>query len=559
MSPFSDANPTLQNQSLVQFASGSVELVTYSNTVNTSLIGTRIIIAKRALESEASLGSTITYELLLTNIGNVTGSITLIDHLPIGTSFVANSVILNGNPIPGENPDTGIGIGYLAPQASSRILFQLIVTSLPSSLEITNTAQADSTFQTSEGRTITYTTYSNTVRIPVNPIAVSVSHGASTSQTFIGDIISFELTISNEGNLSLNDVIAYVTIPAGFLFITGSVTINGIITTGADPRWGISLGTLRAHTTTIITYQTQTTSDAAPVSISQGIVRYVVSGTSDLIKSNEVSITLIDPDINLEKAVNRLQAVPGDILSYMIHITNDQSIAVDAILEDVLPQDLIFVKDSLKLDGVPQPGTLLEDGLNLGTLIGQSKHLVTFDAVIPLHSSNHNKLTNVAKVRYTFRLTDGRIISSTSISNEVSTLVMTPIIQLTAKVAPRIVDSGDKITITAYLKNSGNRSADVTFSSLFPSNVHLLPASFRVNGQRLNASAYDGNRSWLIGIINPEDEIQIVYSAIVTDSEATEEIIGFVRADFTYEVDDRSFAGDTTSSALVVKVIGDDE
>lgn len=55
MSPLPGGNPMVQNQSLVQFASGSAELVTYSNTVNTALIGTRIVLEKKPMKARLLL------------------------------------------------------------------------------------------------------------------------------------------------------------------------------------------------------------------------------------------------------------------------------------------------------------------------------------------------------------------------------------------------------------------------------------------------------------------------------------------------------------------------
>lgn len=559
MSPSPAGNPMLQNQSFVQFASGSVELVTYSNTVNTALIGTQVAIVKRAYESEVLLGSTITYELLLTNNGNVTGAVNLTDKLPEGTAFVANSVLLNGAPAPGANPDIGIAVGNLAPLASARVVFQLIVVSIPASLQLVNQARADTVFQTAEGRSVTSSTYSNTIVTPVNALSMYARLRASTNQTFVSDYVAYELTVLNDGNLSLRDAVAFIKLPVGVLFVPGSVTINGVITPGADPRSGISLGTLRSNSTVIITYRTQTTDQTEYLSISRATIRYLINGALSYTESNEVSVVLIQPEILINKQVDQTIAVPGDTLLYSVAIKNAQTTAVDAVLEDILPAGILFMAGSLKLNGIPQPGASFEDGVNLGTLLGNSQTIVTFAAKIPLQLSSTAPLMNSAKVAYTFRLADGRVVSNNSLSNTVATAVAAPVIQLTGSVVPPVVEYGDTITIRSVLMNKGNLSAVVYFTSDFPFGVDLLPRTFRVDGTRLGPEAYDGNRTWFLGSIPPDASLQIVYSAVVTDAILSDDVTGYVRANFTYEVGGRSFSGEVNSNVLEVTVTGDDE
>ncbi|MGO4182656.1 hypothetical protein AB4Z17_15835 [Paenibacillus sp. TAF43_2] len=549
----------VQNQSLVQFASGSAELVTYSNTVNTALIGTRIVLEKKAYESEVSLGSTITYNITATNTGNTAGSVTLTDKLPEGTSFVANSVILNGTPMPGANPSNGIAIGDMMPQTQAQIIFQLIVVSIPSSLQLVNQAQADAEFRTAEGRIVTSITNSNTLVTPVNEVSLSARLNASTEQTFVSEHVTYELTIVNDGNLSLREAVASFDLPLGILFVPGSVTINAVISPSADPNAGIPLGTIRPQSTIVITYRAQTTEDAASTSISKAIIRYQVSGTPDYTHSNKVAVILIQPEISVNKQVDQLVAVPGDVLHYSIYIENASNVAVDAVMDDALPAGTVFVPNSLKLNNHSMPGVFIEDGINLGTLLGQSQNMITFDAQIPLQLATVAPLTNTASVVYTFRLSDGRVVSNSAISNTAITEVAAPIIQLTAKITPPIVEYGDTITIVSTLMNNGNLPAFVSFTNEFPFGVDLLPKTFRVDGARLSPIDYDGNKTWQLGIILPGATLEIIYSAIVTDAIVSDEIAGYVKAKFSYEVSGQSYTGETLSNSLVVAVIGDDE
>jgi hypothetical protein len=57
------SNQKLLNQSLVTFRSGNIDLVAYSNTVATPLVGPKLELTKRAKPDCVSLDETITYKL----------------------------------------------------------------------------------------------------------------------------------------------------------------------------------------------------------------------------------------------------------------------------------------------------------------------------------------------------------------------------------------------------------------------------------------------------------------------------------------------------------------
>ena len=80
----------------------------------------------------ALLGDTITYTISLQNTGTVPATNVLVtDPIPAGTTFIPNSVTINGVTQPGIIPSSGILIGTLAPNTSTVVTFQVQVTSIP--------------------------------------------------------------------------------------------------------------------------------------------------------------------------------------------------------------------------------------------------------------------------------------------------------------------------------------------------------------------------------------------------------------------------------------------
>ena len=69
---------------------------------------------KSVSATEAGVGDTLTYTVRIQNSGTVTATnVSFLDPIPVGTTFVANSVTINGTPQPGLNPTTGFPLANI--------------------------------------------------------------------------------------------------------------------------------------------------------------------------------------------------------------------------------------------------------------------------------------------------------------------------------------------------------------------------------------------------------------------------------------------------------------
>ena len=117
-----------------------VDSTTTPNTLgsgfsNTNIVSTQINnanlgnVRKSTDKLYAKCGDIVTYTITIPNSGSTTAiNILLIDTIPNGTSFVSNSVNVNGITIPGANPSTGVTIPNIGAGGTATLTFKVQIT-----------------------------------------------------------------------------------------------------------------------------------------------------------------------------------------------------------------------------------------------------------------------------------------------------------------------------------------------------------------------------------------------------------------------------------------------
>ncbi|SME46961.1 hypothetical protein BACERE00187_05609 [Bacillus cereus] len=262
----STLQPTINNDATVSYTviidpdEPPITITKQTNTVTTTLIEPIINIEKTADKSIVVIGDVITFTLEIFNDSTIpTISTSVIDTIPAGTTFIENSVTINGTPVPNVRPDTGINIGSLSAGTVATITFQVLVTSIPSNSTIINSATVTAAFQlTPQDPIITFIVNSNIVRIPVQFITATVTKNASVSSAYLNQYFDYKVRITNTSKISLSNISLQDTIPAGLQFINGTVFINGERSPLANPNIGFLVATnLEPNETIIVLFTVQ--------------------------------------------------------------------------------------------------------------------------------------------------------------------------------------------------------------------------------------------------------------------------------------------------------------
>ena len=207
-----------------------------------------ITMVKSVDQTLVTLGDTITYTTLLTNIGNTNATnITFTDLIPNGTTFITDSVTIGGITQIGLNPNTGITIGSIAPNSSISIAFQVTATSTPAQNPIANSATASYTFIADPNApVVSRNVTSNTTFTTINTATILSSKQVDKAFSHIGDTLTYTVTLTNNGNSSAQNVIFTDTMPSGTTFIANTFSINGVPQSGANPVNGVNIGPITA-------------------------------------------------------------------------------------------------------------------------------------------------------------------------------------------------------------------------------------------------------------------------------------------------------------------------
>lgn len=399
------------------------------------------------------------YTVTVTNSGNsVASGVTLTDNLPAGLRLV------NAEPAPSSATATTAtwNLGDLQPGDSVRIRMTLSATVVGDQVNQA-TAISQEGF-TGAGQSTT----------AVIPGSLSLTKTAP-SQVDLDDSLTYNITLTNDGQGALTNVVVTDTLPAGVTLATAPGATSG---TALPVRWSVE----RLDAGASQTFSVSGTASAA------GDQTNTVAATSqEGATASATAVTrVVASDISVAKAVNLDTVVLGEALTYTITVTNNgDGVARNVRVVDLVP-DGLTVTASEPAAGTDDEGNLLWtiDSLAAGAA---TSFTVSTDTRLP------GLITNVSQA-----IDRDRIVRV-----EVLSRVVTPALSL-VKTGSAAVYIGAERTYTITATNSGEAPlTGVTITDRLPAGMTYVSSSN--NGSR------DGDViTWNIG------DLAIDESAAVT-------------------------------------------
>lgn len=465
---------------------------TYSNIVSTYVPYAFLSLIKQVDKAYALVGDTLTYSFTATNTGTSTAINTLFsDMLPTGTSFVPNSVFVNGINKPSYNPQTGFTLGNLYMGQTVTIDFKVTVTNVPTPNTLKNTATTTYNYYINPAeQPISKTATSNTVTTVINAYSANLTKYVDKAYATIGDELSYTIVATNTGTVPLTTINFIDIIPTGATFITGSVTVEGVSKPNANPNSGFIINDVPAGGNVVVMFRANVTSIPTPQVINNTsyiTFKYQLTPTSPYIDgnltSNTATTSLSKVTVTNVKSVNKTYATKDDVLTYTSTITNTGIASLDNTqFIDNIASQLTFVPGSVKINGIAYPNYNPHTGFTLGNITTGTSVTVSFDATVTsIPASGY--VTNHSTLNYDYKIDPNQpYIVSSILSNTVTTYINYGNVTVIKSTNQSVVKLDTSIIYSFIITNTGNTPLkDLLFKDTIQAESLFNPDSVYIN------------------------------------------------------------------------------
>lgn len=230
------------------------------------------------------------------------------------------------------------------------------------------------------------------------------------------------------------------------------------------------------------------------------------------LESNQTSINLITPKLDMVKSVDKTYATIGDTLNYTVTLTNSGNILLSNIsFKDILPAGAKFITGSVKVDNISQPTYDIITGFDLGSMILLATKTVTFSATVE-SLPTPNTIINKATTTYNYLVTS--LVSGSAQSNSVTTTINVSNVSVVKASNVADVEQGNEITYTITITNNGNINAtNITFSDTLDIKTSFVTGSVTVNGE--TKAEFNPNTGFALADLIPGATTTITFKATV--------------------------------------------
>src|SRR3989339_649451 len=469
---------TIQNTATVSTSNDPNGVNNTSQTVQTTVqcpvSNADLGISKSANLTSVMTGDPVTYTLTVTNSGPGTASNVVIgDALPAGVAFDVLFTQTSGFSCYRQPSDANHLVCVRSSMAAGEtvtIRYQARVlqqgTCSPRSL--TNTSNVTALSSTDQNSGNNYATATVQLTCPALTADLSVQKSVSPASVLQGQPLTYTLFVQNFGPGTAQNVLISDALPVGLPFNVQFLQSDGFSCwrQGSDPNHLVcSRPSMAPGETATIRFTATVSGGSCMPQTLLNTASVTATSTSDPNSGNNYSqasaqLTCEDPTFSIAKTDNHTTAMPGDVLTYILTVSNTSSVnATDVTVTDALPSSVTFLSasDSGQLSG----GTVTWSHLSIPA---HTTKTLSVSVQVQYGTSNGTILTNTANV------------AGVSAQDQTTVQVQDTADLSTTKTGPQLAQRGSTIFYTVTGFNAGpGASQNATVTDVVPTGLVFLP------------------------------------------------------------------------------------
>lgn len=205
----------------------------------------------------ASSKDRIKYFVSIKNIGDSKATdVRIRDIISKGVCFILGTFSVNNCKWEVNNIDNYIRIGDIDPGATTIITFEVQIIDRFLINEVVNKVVVSYHGDNCEVHHVE----SNKVTIPVIKISICAQKKSDKNSVCIGEIITYTISLKNNGNIDINDVVFYDCLSDNVELLPGSIIIDLIEKNVKSLDEGLYIGTIEPNSSVIIIFKVRVTS-----------------------------------------------------------------------------------------------------------------------------------------------------------------------------------------------------------------------------------------------------------------------------------------------------------
>lgn len=323
---------------------GATESGTVSTPVNTAALTMTKVSDKTYVQS----GDVITYTITLENTGNVAANnVVLTDNLPVGTTYIAGTLIGAVGTPPTLNVPT------IASGSTAVVTFQVMVNS-GNQGPIENSATSTFTFTADPANPdgVSGTGASEPSTTQVSYASITGTKSVSPAFADKNDVLTYTIVLQNTGNAVANNIVITDSVPTGTTFVAGSVTGAS----GTPPT--LTVAVIPAGGSVIVTYQVKIENSIPAINpvLNTASIAYTYTvnpaqpnGASATSVSNTVGAQVNSASFSFVKTADKTVSYLGDTITYQIAMKNIGNVSANNVV----------ITDPISAGTTPVPGSMI--------------------------------------------------------------------------------------------------------------------------------------------------------------------------------------------------------